>query len=63
MGNMSYCRFENTYENLQDCKRALDNNNLPQNEYDWEYMKPLIELCKEIAEEYGEREFGDFIDK
>lgn len=24
MGNMSYCRFENTLEALEDCREAMD---------------------------------------
>jgi hypothetical protein len=60
MGNMSYCRLENTYRDLQDCKEALDRNDLPTNEYDWKYLKPLIELCRGIVEEHGDREFGEF---
>ena len=31
MGNMSYCRFENTARDLEDCVIALQNNDL--NEY------------------------------
>ena len=25
MGNMSYCRFENTYRDLKECSNALEN--------------------------------------
>ena len=56
MGNMSYCRFENTYSDLVDCKDALDNdgglNELEDSELD--YAKELIELCQEITDRYGD---------
>ena len=28
MGNMSYCRFENTAQDLQDCVRAIENRDV-----------------------------------
>ncbi len=28
MGNMSYCRFENTAQDLQDCVRAIENGDV-----------------------------------
>ena len=51
MANMSYCRFENTYDDLQDCSYNMDDN---LSESEEEYRKLLIELCVEIAENYGE---------
>ncbi len=60
MGNMSHCRFENTYGDLQDCQLELqrqgsvvDTEN-ECNQYDKEYVRSLIELCKEIVEEFGD---------
>lgn len=35
MGNMSYCRFENTLRDLHDCVESIDNEDkLSQSEYD-----------------------------
>lgn len=48
MTNMSYCRFENTYKDLMDCYRNLDNENLSKNEK-W-FKDKLIALCKVVAE-------------
>lgn len=58
MSNMSYCRFENTYRDLYDCKEALDDGAGKDEEMDTEHERPkmlaLIALCKEISEEYGD---------
>lgn len=49
--NMSYCRFENTYADLQDCAEAIENrdelNELSPTEA--RYRNRLIELCREIV--------------
>ena len=64
MGNMSYCRFENTYRDLKECSNALQNEGGVQgieeeaNEYEREYVKKLIELCRDITEEW-EHELED----
>ena len=48
---MSYCRFENTYNDLQDCAEALaDMGELSESET--EYKNKLLDLCKEIAENF-----------
>lgn len=46
MGNMSYCRFENTLSDLEDCYEHMDDNDLSKREI--ESRKKLIELCREI---------------
>ena len=48
MGNMSYCRFENTMNALQDCYENMDSKLSDSEE---EYRECLILLCKTIAEE------------
>lgn len=59
MSNMSYCRFENTFEDLEDCYDALINEGgiegleEESSEYEKPYIKRLIELCKDISEEFG----------
>jgi len=52
MSNMSYCRFQNTYADLVDCRDALDEDR-PLSEAEYEKAKQLIELCQEIAEGYS----------
>lgn len=48
MGNMSYCRFENTYRDLEDCFENIDND---LSDSEQRYRTRLIELCMRIAEE------------
>lgn len=54
MANMSYCRFENTSKDLQDCIDAVETmlNNSGKNEYDESlstsekrYFEEMIEQC------------------
>lgn len=51
MGNMSYCRFENTAKDLQDCYDNMDGTNLSDTER--EARKRLIEICVDVAINYG----------
>ena len=66
MSNMSYCRFENTLRDLQDCYANMDNDGLSKSEF---YMRRrMVELCMSIANEYDdiiEQEFleDDFEDE
>ena len=52
MSNMSYCRFENTLSDLQDCYMAIDD--IPQSDEEIIARQGLIELCRTIAEENPE---------
>lgn len=59
--NLSYCRFENTYNDLMDCLEELDNSSIERleenaNQYERKYIRKLIELCEEIASNYGENQ-------
>lgn len=48
MGNMSYCRFENIYNDLQDCYEHIGDD-LSGSEA--RYRKHLIKLCEDILAE------------
>lgn len=53
MGNMSYCRFENTFRDMQDCQNALDDKGLRgMSSSEKKYAKRLIEMCKEIVDNH-----------
>jgi len=60
MGNMTHCRFENTYGDLQDCldelreQGSIQNTENECNQYDKQYVRSLVELCKEIADEFAD---------
>ena len=49
MANMSYCRFENTYRDLQDCYHNV-NKSLSKDEA--HYREKLLRLCEDILSEY-----------
>lgn len=52
MGNMSYCKFQNTLDDLWDCVDDCDKNIYEECECPDEEMarKQLIKLCIKIAE-------------
>ena len=50
MSNMSYCRFENTLRDLEDCAEHLDDDLGSPSEC--EARRMLVKLCAEIAAEY-----------
>jgi hypothetical protein len=53
MANMSYCRFENTANDLRDCRDAMrDEDELSESEE--KARLRLIKLCAEIADDYGD---------
>ena len=47
---MSYCRFENTMEDLQDCLNHISSK--AENDYDENARIQMIGLFKEIMEDY-----------
>ena len=51
MANMSYCRFQNTLEDLRDCYESMNEGLLSEEEEG--AKKKLIKLCERIAREYG----------
>lgn len=50
MANMSYCRFQNTLEDLRDCAQHVTDIDLDEDEH--RARKRLVALCQEIVEEY-----------
>lgn len=52
MANMSYCRFRNTLQDLQDCHDNIHDSELSKDEA--EALEQLIELCRSIAKEFPE---------
>ena len=56
MSNMSYCRFENTYHDLQDCYENI--NRKASNERDERYRLRLKELVKEMSEIVDDEDFA-----
>ncbi len=53
MANMSYCRFQNTLEDLRDCYDAMyDIDGL--NDEEKKAFESMVELCVEIANNFGD---------
>jgi hypothetical protein len=49
MGNMSYCRFENTSRDLLDCLNAIKNGELDDlSSYEKDGLESLLEYCETI---------------
>ena len=52
MGNMSYCRFENTANDLQDCVWALNDEEIRQGDlgsYEIRGLKDLLDYARDIV--------------
>ena len=53
MGNMSYCRFENTANDLKDCVWALNNEEIRQGDlgnYEIRGLKDLLEYARHLLD-------------
>jgi len=51
MSNMSYCRFQNTLHDLEDCYENMELHK-QSNKEEKEAKEKLIELCKKIVQDY-----------
>lgn len=51
MSNMSYCRFENTARDLQDCLDAIENGEINDlsSGYEVDALEELLDLCKSVV--------------
>ena len=52
MANMSYCRFENTANDLKDCVWALNDEEIRQGDlgsYELRGLKDLLDYAKDIV--------------
>lgn len=54
MSNMSYCRCENTYNDLLEVYNDVDPDELSDSEK--EYFEKLLKLCKKMDKVFGEDE-------
>ena len=51
--NMSYCRFENTVNDMIDCINNMEIST-DASEYEKRARKRFVELCAQVVEEYGD---------
>ena len=67
MGNMSYCRFENTNPDLADCAEALEDFLYGDEEIDGEeldYAAKLVDKCVQVIvalSNFKGQKAGDFV--
>lgn len=56
MGNMNYCRFRNTLEDLKDCYDNWDDGDEEEipNKDELKAKEGLLKLCINIVENYAE---------
>lgn len=52
MSNMSYCRFQNTLRDLEDCRDALQESFEDLSDDEKNAALELISVCKEIADNH-----------
>ena len=63
MSNMSYCQFENTSKDLEQCRETIsemvygETEKLSKSEL--KFAKHLVESCYEILEILADSEFGE----
>lgn len=51
MPNMSYCRFENTAKDMQDCVYAIEERDVYEfSDYEFRGFKQVLELAREIVD-------------
>ena len=53
MANMSYCRFQNTYRDLQDCLNAMNNNGADTlSDDELTAARMMLQLCEDFVHCY-----------
>jgi hypothetical protein len=68
MSNMSYCRFNNTFQDLQDCLEALENREISNGEEKQKAKGMIVEfldfcLSEQIIETYNLGNIQDMIEE
>jgi len=51
MSNMSYCRFENTARDLEDCLDVIQNGEINDlgSQYEVDALEQLLDLCRDVV--------------
>ena len=55
MSNMSYCRFENTANDLDDCFEHWDDDE-ELTEEEKRGKEKILDLCRDIVDSYGDED-------
>ena len=64
MSNMSYCRFQNTLQDLRDCYEEMRGGNIENNlcKRESRSFAEIVELCRGITEMYEDSEYDELIE-
>jgi hypothetical protein len=55
MANMSYCRFHNTKQDLQDCIQAIENGEIQDLGYsEKSALRDILDMAERLTEEIDE---------
>jgi hypothetical protein len=57
MGNINYCKYENTYDDLLDCFEYILEGDDDLSESEQRYKEKLIDLCDGIHAEFKNKNF------
>ncbi len=60
---MSYCRCENTLEDLRDVLDAFYDKDVDNSKYEKNAAYELVQLCVEIADEFGSLDYDELVRK
>ena len=52
--NMSYCQFENTYNDLKQCFNTLQDEGLPESDRELDNAKYLAKLAQDYIDTYNQ---------
>ena len=52
MANMGYCRFENTFNDLEDCFEHVNDKDL--SDMEKSFRDKLIDMCVDISDEFSD---------
>ena len=56
MSNMSYCRFQNTLQDLRDCYENWDGDGDGLSDEEDKARAQMLKLCEQIVADYGDIE-------
>jgi len=64
MANMSYCRFQNTYRDLQDCMYAMNNNGADTlSDDELIAARMMLQLCEDFVHCHEDEIIGESEDR
>lgn len=62
MSNMSYCRFQNTLNDLRDCRNALSGGRGRLSQDEAEAAMSMLSVCKDVVEALEGSNINDLLE-